>query len=298
MASQAPHQLSLARRAAIFHQGLRAALAAQAVVGSLLGLSSALIIPALQFRLEAQRDASTFAVFAIATTLFAAVEAALVAAWTAGRADATVRPRGVRRVRRRELLLAFLFPVTLTAGAVQARGWLVLQEDPLYGYVERGLARALAQRGIGSEARLGVEDGKLTLAVPTWLERHGAWWIEIDASDTAGRRCTLHSDITFGEDPVVLRVPVPLASDQMPGHEFSLVPGTMVVVRGIRLSLDPRDPTLRNGEPVVFLRELALVYEVPQWRGGGRSTADYVTRARPPFTPAPPASPTRTRARP
>lgn len=259
-----------AQREAVFHHGLRAALFVQAIVGSVLGFSSALIIPALQFRLEAQRDAAIFAILAIAATAFAAIEAGLVAAWSAGRSGSFT----AARVRRTGLALAFALPVAVTAGAVEARLWLLEHDDPLYGYVERGLARGFAQRGIGSEVSLGMEEGRLTLTVPTWLERRGRWWIEIDARDTLGRRCMLHSGATFGDDPVVLRIPVPLSSEEIPRRQFDLDPGSIVVVRGVRLTLDPRARV--DGEPTVFTRQFELVYEVPVPRTALRSKADFV----------------------
>src|SRR5205085_9091281 len=123
-------------------------------------------------------------------------------------------------VRRRAVLLAFAMPVAITSCAVEARTWLVAHEDPLYGYMERGLARTLAQPGIGSEIRLDVEEGQLTLAVPAFLEHRGKWWIEVDARDTLGRTCPLHAAATFGGEPIMLRIPVPLSSDEMPARRF------------------------------------------------------------------------------
>jgi hypothetical protein len=257
-------------REAVFHHGLRAALFVQAVVGSLLGIASAFVIPAFQFRLEAQRDAGTFAILAMAVTVLAALEAGLVAAWSVGRAESFTVPR----VRRAALALAFALPVALTVGAVEARWWLLEHEDPLYGYVERGLARRLAQRGIGSEITLAMEEGRLTLAVPAWLERRGRWWVEIDARDTLGRRCNLNSAATFGDDPIVLRIPVPLASDEIPKRPFDLDPGSIVIVRGVRMTLDPAARVA--GAPVVFTRQFERVYEAPSPRGNPRSTADFV----------------------
>jgi hypothetical protein len=258
----------------VFHHGLRAALFVQAIVGSLVGVAGALIIPALQFRLEAQRDAATYAILACALTILAALEAGLVAAWSAGRTGSFA----LVPVRKIALALAFALPAGLTAFAVEARWWLLEHEDPLYGYVERGLARRLAQRGIGSEMTLEMEDGRLTLAVPAWLERRGRWWVEIDARDTLGRRCTLHSAATFGDDPIVLRIPVPLASEEIPKRPYDLDPGSIVVVRGVRLTLDPAARVV--GAPSVFTRQFELVYEVPAPRGVPRSKADFVTNHR------------------
>lgn len=258
----------------MFHHGLRAALFVQAIVGSLLGVAGALVIPAFQFRLEAQRDAATFAILAGALTLLAALEAGIVAAWSAGRAGTFT----FARVRRRSLALAFALPVGLTVFAVQSRWWLLEHDDPLYGYVERGLARGLAQRGIGSEMALEMEDGKLTLAVPAWLERRGRWWVEIDARDTLGRHCTLHSVATFGDDPIVLRIPVPLASEEIPRRPFEIDPGAIVIVRGVRLTLDPAARVA--GAPTVFTRQFELVYEAPTPRSIPHAKADFVTTQR------------------
>ena len=52
---------------------------------------------------------------------------------------------------RRAVVLAFALPVALTAWAVEARLWLLEHDDGLYEYVERGLSKKFAQRGIGSE---------------------------------------------------------------------------------------------------------------------------------------------------
>ncbi len=266
--------LTSQHREAVFQHGLRAALFVQAIVGSILGLSSAVIIPGFQFRLEAGRDATTFAIIAIAGTLFAALEAGLVAAWSASRTDAYTTPR----VRLTALALAFALPVAVTAGAVQARWWLLQHDDPLFGYVERGLARALAEPGIGSEISLGMEDKRLTLVVPAWLARRGRWWVEIDARDTLGRHCALHSGAVFGDDPIVLRIPVPLASEEDPSRQFEIDPGAIVIVRGVRFTLDPRSRV--PGAPSVYTRQCGLVYEAPAPRRGGRSTADFVTTQR------------------
>lgn len=266
--------LTSQHREAVFQHGLRAALFVQAIVGSILGLSSAVIIPGFQFRLEAGRDATTFAIIAIAGTLFAALEAGLVAAWSASRTDAYTTPR----VRLTALALAFALPVAVTAGAVQARWWLLEHDDPLFGYVERGLARAFAEPGIGSEISLGMEDKRLTLVVPAWLGRRGRWWVEIDARDTLGRRCALHSGAVFGDDPIVLRIPVPLASEEDPSRQFEIDPGAIVIVRGVRFTLDPRSRV--PGAPSVYTRQCGLVYEAPAPRRGGRSTADFVTTQR------------------
>ena len=273
-----------AERLALFDHGLRAALFVMGLVGSLLGLASALIIPAFQFRHEAQRDAETFAILAVAATVLAALEAGVVAAWSAQRAEVFPEPP---RVRRRAVALAFLLPVALTCGAVEARLWLLEHDDPLYGYVERGLARAFAQRGIGSEISLDMEDGRLTLAVPTYLKMRGRWIVEVDARDTLGRSCPLHAAAYFGEDPTVLRIPVPLASDEIPNRRFDLDPGSMVVVRGVRFTLDqPGD------EPPIFVRQFERIYEAPTPRITPRVQADFIG------TPGPRAGSSRPRSRP
>jgi len=251
----------------LFHHGLRAGLFVQGLVGSLLGLASALVIPAFQFRHEAQRDAESYAVLAVALTLLAALEAGLVAAWSARR-DGTPLAAPVRR---RAVMLAFALPVAVTSWAVVARQWLVANEDPLYGYVERGLARRLAQPGIGSEIRLDVEEGQLTLAVPAYMEHRGKWWIEVDARDTLGRTCPLRAAATFGEEPIMLHIPVPLASDEMPARRFEIEPGSIVVVRGVRFTLDGA-----GEEPPVFMREFERVYEAPVPRYTPRLDADFV----------------------
>ena len=255
----------------LFHHGLRAGLFVQGLVGSLLGLLSALVIPAFQFRHEAQRDAESYAVLAICLTLLAALEAGLVAAWSARRADAPIPAR----VRRRAVILAFVLPVAVTAWAVEARQWLVAHEDPLYGYIERGLARKLAQPGIGSEISLSVEEGQLTLAVPAYLAQRGKWWIEVDARDTIGRTCPLRAAATFGEEPIVLHIPVPLASEEMPSRRFEIDPGSIVVVRGVRFTLDGA-----GEEPPVFMREFERVYEAPILRRTPRLEADFVSSQR------------------
>ncbi len=264
-------------RAALVHHGLRAALIAQAVVGSLCGLAAAFVIPALQFRLEASRDAKAFALIAVTATLLAALEAGLVAVWSARRvhaAEPEVLP--LRRVRRRELAFAFLLPIACTILAVRGRAALIEREDPLLAYLERGLSRRLAQPGIGSAATLEIDEGKLMLVVPTYLARRAAWSVEVDAADTEGRRCALHARATFGADPVLLHVPIPLRSAEMRDRDFSLVPGSMVVVRSIRFAADPSDPALKTGQPAVFARELDLIYEVPPLARGAKSNADFV----------------------
>ena len=251
----------------LFHHGLRAGLFVQGLVGSLLGLASALVIPALQFRHEAQRDAESYAVLAVALTLLAALEAGLVAAWSARRDGMeTAAP-----VRRRVVILAFLFPVAVTACAVEARLWLVEHDDPLYGYLERGLARKLAQPGIGSEISLTMDEGQLTLAVPAYMAQRGRWLIEVDARDTLGRTCPLHAAAIFGEEPVMLRIPVPLASEEMPSRRFEIDPGSIVVVRGVRFTLDGV-----GEEPPVYMREFERVYEAPIPRYTPRLDADFV----------------------
>jgi hypothetical protein len=259
----------LPTRTLLFHHGLRAGLFVQGLVGSVLGLLSALLIPAFQFRLEAQRDAKVYAILAVLLTVLATLEAAIVAAWSASRSGA---PR-VRRVRRRAVVLAFALPVAVTACAVEGRLWLLEHDDPLYGYVERGLARTLAQRGIGSEISLAVEDGRLTLAVPAYLARRGRWWVEVDAHDTLGRSCPLRSAATFGDEPIILRIPVPLASEEIPGRKFELDPGSIVIVRGVRFTLD--------GETsAVFVRQFERVYEAPTPRIARRLQADFVGHQR------------------
>lgn len=255
----------------LFHHGLRAGLFVQGLVGSLLGLASAFIIPAFQFRHEAQRDAESYAVLAVCLTLLAAFEAGLVAAWSARRAGTPVTVR----VRRRAVVLAFALPVAVTSCAVEARLWLVAHEDPLYGYLERGLARKLAQPGIGSEITLAMEEGQLTLAVPAYLEQRGKWWVEVDARDTLGRTCPLRAGATFGEEPIVLRIPVPLASEEVPSRRFQIDPGSIVVVRGVRFTLDGA-----GEEPPVFMREFERVYEAPMPRYTPRLDADFVTSHR------------------
>jgi len=251
----------------LFHHGLRAGLFVQGLVGSLLGVASALVIPAFQFRHEAQRDAECYAALAVALTLLAALEAGLVAAWSARR-DGTLLGAAVRR---RAVILAFALPVALTACAVEARQWLVAHEDPLYGYLERGLARKLAQPGIGSEISLAMDEGQLTLAVPAYMAQRGKWWVEVDARDTLGRTCPLRASATFGEEPVVLRIPVPLASEEMPSRRFEIDPGSIVVVRGVRFTLDGA-----GEEPPVIMREFERVYEAPIPRHSPRLDADFV----------------------
>jgi len=252
----------------LFHHGLRAGLFVQGLVGSLLGLASALVIPAFQFRHEAQRDAESYAVLAVALTLLAALEAGLVAAWSARRDGL----EAAAPVRRRVVILAFALPVAITACGVEARQWLVEHEDPLYGYLERGLARTLAQPGIGSEISLAMDEGQLTLAVPAYMARRGKWWIEVDARDTLGRTCPLRAAATFGEEPIVLRIPVPLASEEMPSRRFEIDPGSIVVVRGVRFTLDGA-----GEEPPVVMREFERVYEAPMPRYTPRLDADFVT---------------------
>jgi len=262
-------------RSVLIHHGLRAALIAQAVVGSVFGLASAIVIPAFQFRLEASADAMTFVLIALAVTFLAALEAALVAVWSATRG-----PRAgaipLRVVRRRELVFAFLLPVACTVFAARARTELLEREDPLLGYVERGLAHAWAQPGIGSQADLVVDEGRLTLIVPTYMARRARWWVDVDASDTEGRFCSFHKGVMFGDEPVVLHVPVPLESEDRSAGRFTLIPGSMVVVRAIRLTLDPRDPSLKRGQLAVYTREFDLVYEVPALARGARMQADFV----------------------
>ena len=252
---------------ALVHHGLRVGLFVFGLVGSLLGLASALIIPAFQFRHEAERDATTYAILAICATMLAALEAGLVAAYSASRSGA---PDFVR-VRRRAVVLAFAMPVAVMACAVEARLWLLEHDDGLYGYVERGLSKHFAQRGIGSEISLQMEDGRLTLAVPTYLEHRGKWWVEVDAHDTLGRSCPLRSAAIFGDEPTVLRIPVPLASDEIPARKFEIDPGSIVVVRGVRLTLDGKGP-----EPPIFVREFEKMYEAPS-RVSRKLDADFVS---------------------
>ena len=252
---------------ALFHHGLRVGLFVFGLVGSLLGLASALIIPAFQFRHNAERDATTFAIGAICAMVLASLEAGIVAAWSASRTG----PPPFVRVRRRAVVLAFAMPVAIMACAVEARLWLLENDDGLYGYVERGLSKKFAQRGIGSEISLAVEDGRLTLAVPTYLERRGKWWVEVDAHDTLGRSCPLRAAAVFGDEPTVLRIPVPLASDDIPGRKFDLDPGSIVIVRGVRLTLDAKGP-----EPPIFVREFEKMYEAPS-RGSRKLDADFVS---------------------
>ncbi|MEP7028623.1 MAG: hypothetical protein ABI960_08505, partial [Candidatus Eisenbacteria bacterium] len=280
-----------AARAALVHHGLRAALFAQAVVGALLGLAAALVIPALQFRLDAARDAKAFTVLAVLATLLAALEAGLVAAWSARRLQGAGRALApVGRVRRRDLACAFLLPIAFTLLCVRAQAALIEREDPLLTYVERGLARRLAQRGIGSAASLEVADGKLTLVVPTYLARRAAWSVEVDAGDTEGRQSALRARAAFGADPVILRVPLPLRSEEMQDRDFMLVPGSIVVVRSIRFVADAADPAIRAGHPAEFSRRLDLVYEVPPLARGARSRVDFVSApTRPPAAQRTPA---------
>lgn len=252
---------------ALFDHGLRAGLFVFGLVASLFGVASAVVIPAFQFRHYAQRDATTFAIGAICATVLAAIEAGAVAAWSASRAGV---PETVR-VRRRSVVLAFALPVALTLWSVEARLWLLDHDDPLYGYVERGLAKAFAQQGIGSEISLAIEDGRLTLAVPTYLARRGRWWVEVDARDTLGRTCPLRAAAIFGDEPTVLRIPVPLASDEIPGRKFELDPGSIVIVRGVRITLDGPGP-----EPPIYVREFERLYEEPN-RASHRLDADFVS---------------------
>jgi hypothetical protein len=170
------------------------------------------------------------------------------------------------------VILAFAMPVAVTSCAVEARLWLVAHEDPLYSYVERGLARRLAQPGIGSEITLAMEEGQLTLAVPAYMEQRGRWWVEVDARDTNGRTCPLRAAATFGEDPIVLHIPVPLASEEIPARRFEIDPGSIVVVRGVRFTLDGA-----GEEPPVYMREFERVYEAPIPRYTPRLEADFVT---------------------
>ena len=252
---------------ALFDHGFRAGLFVFGLAASLFGLASAVIIPAFQFRHDAQRDATTYAILAICATVLFAVEAGLVAAWSASR---TGVPAPVR-VRRRAVVLAFALPVALTACAVEARLWLLDRDDPLYGYVERGLSKAFAQPGIGSEIMLGMDEGRLTLAVPTYLEQRGRWWIEVDARDTLGRSCPLRAAAIFGDEPTVLRIPVPLASEEIPERKFDLDPGSIVIVRGVRITLD-----VAGDEPPIFMREFERMYEAPR-RAARRLEADFVS---------------------
>jgi len=252
---------------ALFDHGFRAGLFVFGLVASFFGLASAVVIPAFQFRHYAQRDATSFAILVICVTVLAALEAGLVAAWSAARTG----PPAPVRVRRRAVVLAFALPVALTAWAVEARFWLLDHDDPLYGYVERGLAKSFAQRGIGSEITLDVEDGQLTLAVPTYLERRGRWWIEVDARDTLGRTCPLRAAAVFGDEPTVLRIPVPLASEEIPARKFDLDPGSIVIARGVRITLDGPGP-----EPPIYMREFERLYEAPA-KSGRKLDADFVS---------------------
>ena len=69
----------------------------------------------------------------------------------------------------------------------------------------------------------------------------------------------------------MLHIPVPLASDEMPSRRFQIDPGSIVVVRGVRFTLDGA-----GEEPPVFMREFERVYEAPMPRIVPRLDADFV----------------------
>ena len=244
-------------------------------VGAACGVTLAFLLSALVFRLDSARDARVLVGLACALTWLSAFAAAAFAHSARARAAAPSRMPG-----RGWVAACALFPFVAYVGASRAREALVAVQDPLYGYCERALSHGLAQPGIATPTSLGLEEGRLTLAVPTYPAQHARWWVDVDADDTVGRRCTFHASVTFGEDPVVLRIPLPMASHDMPSRPFGLVPGSMVVVRAVRLTRDLAASTPPAAgvaaAPKLYMRRLTMVYEVPAPRGAGRSIADFV----------------------
>jgi len=266
--TQGPRPSSTARAVRAF--GL-----AFAGVGAGCAVTLGFLLPALVFRLDAARDARTLVAFACALTwLFAFAAAALAHA-------ERVPARIPQRMPGRGWVIFFaLFPFVVFGVVSRAREALVAQADPLYGYCERALSRALAQPGIATPTSLAVEEGRLTLSVPAYPAQHARWWVDVDADDTVGRRCTFHAAVTFGEDPVVLHIPLPMASHEMPARPFGLVPGSIVVVRAVRLTRDLKVASVPApglmAAPKRYLRRMSMVYEVPAPRGATRSQTDFV----------------------
>lgn len=239
-------------------------------VGAACAVVLAFLLPALLFRLDAARDGRVLLGLACALTWLTAFGAAAFA-------HATPASDRAHRMPGRAWAVAFaLLPFVIFVGASRVRAALVASEDPLYGYCERGLSHRMAQPGIATPTSLAVEDGRLTLAVPTFPVQRARWWVDVDADDTVGRRCTFHAAVTFGDDPVVLRIPLPMASHDMPSRPFGLVPGSMVVVRAVRLTRDPAFRPASAPGSKLYQRRLDMVYEVPAPRGATRSPADFV----------------------
>ncbi len=253
-----------------------------ALIGAAWAVVLAIVFPALLFRADAARDARILIGLAGAVTWFAAFG---MAAWV----NATTAPVSRRRTRsparriplRARMITLTLVPFLTYALCAHARAWLAERQDPLYSYCMRGMSVALAQPGISRPTSLDVQDGRLTLVVPAFPGRRARWWVDVDADDTVGRHCTFHAAVTFGEDPMVLHIPLPMASDEMPSAPFRLVPGSMVVVHRLTLTAASdatnADTTGQPGRS--WMRNLDLVYEVPAPRGRvTRSWADYVSR--------------------
>jgi hypothetical protein len=250
-----------------------------------IGLAPGLVFlfPALVFRHDASRDIRVLVGLASASTwLVAFLFAAWVHATTAPVARRRMRSRAGRIPLRLRMSVLVLLPFVTFAGLERVRALLVARQDPLYGFCERGLSRALAQPGVGAPTDLDVIDGRLTLVVPANPVRNARWWVDVDADDTVGRRCTFHSAVTFGEDPMVLHIPLPMESDEMPGRPFGLVPGSVVVVHGVSLTLDGvANAQAAKGPPMRWARDLDMIYEVPDPHGmGRRSAADFVNAPR------------------
>jgi len=165
-ATQGPRPSSTARAVRAF--GL-----AFAGTGAACGVALAFLLPALVFRLDAARDSRALVGLAGALTWLIAFAAAALA--HAARAPAAAP----RRMPGRAWVVAFaLFPFATYLGASRAREALVAHADPLYGYCERGLSRALAQPGIATPTSLAVEEGRLTLSVPAYPAQHARWCMD------------------------------------------------------------------------------------------------------------------------
>lgn len=251
-----------------------------ALVGAGCAVVLAFLFPTLIFRADAARDARLLVGLAGAITWFAAFG---MAAWV----NATTAPVSRRRMRsparriplRARMALLVLVPFLVYAACLRARGWLAERQDPLYTYCLRGMSVALAQPGIARPTSLDVQEGRLMLVVPAFPARRARWWVDVDADDTVGRHCTFHAAVTFGEDPMVLHIPLPMESDEMPSSPFRLVPGSMVVVHSLSLTAADAVNAAAPGEPGRWKRNLDMVYEVPAPRGRApRSWADYVSR--------------------
>jgi len=249
-----------------------------ALVGALWAPVIAFLLPAFLFRADAGRDARVLVGLAAAVTWFAAFG---TAAWV----NATTAPVSRRRMRsparrvplRLRLIVLVLVPFVVYALCVRWRGWLSEQKDPLYAYCMRGMSVALAQPGIARPTSLDVVDGKLTLVVPAYPARRARWWVTVEADDTVGRHCTFHAPVVFGDDPMVLHIPLPMQSDDGPTPPYRLVPGSMVIVHALSLTADGPMNAGANGPVAAWKRNLDMVYEVPAPRGRERSLADFVS---------------------